>query len=139
MKKDYVYKLVTCKPKIMKALYKILITIGVLVEITLLIFFDRKIVAYGPIIFWIIAAIIILNYGFNMFKFSNSVKQTKPEIFKRYSFGPLITRYAFSDENFLNTLNDREKRMLTESRNIFRYFFVCFILFAVSSLLIFLK
>jgi len=119
--------------------YKTLIIIGVLVEATLLIFFDRKIVAYGPIIFWIIAAIIILNYGFNMFKLSNSVKQTKPEVFKRNSFGPMITRYALSDEKFLITLNDREKELLAESRNIFRYFFVCFILFAVSALLIFLK
>jgi len=123
----------------MKVPYKTLIVVGILIEIVLLIFFDRKIVAYGPIIFWIIAAIIFLNYGFKMFKLSNSVKQTKPELFKRHSFGPMITRYALSDKKFLITLNESEKKLLGESRNIFRYFFVCFILFAVSSLLIFLK
>ena len=119
--------------------YKILIITGLFLEVTLLIFFDRKTVVYGPIIFWIIAVIIIVNYGINIFKLSNSVKQTKPEVFKKYSLGPIITKHALTNKEFINVLNDREKELLTESSNIFRYFFVCLILFAVSALLTFLK
>jgi hypothetical protein len=119
--------------------YKILIIIGILIEITLLIFFDEKTAAYGPIIFWIIGGIIILNSGFNSFKLSNSVKRTKPEVFKRYSFGPWLTNFALLDKKFLATLNEREKQLLAENQHLIRYFFVCFILFAISGLLIFFK
>lgn len=123
----------------MKIPYKILIITGILIEIILLLFFENEVIVNGPIVFWSIGVIIILNYGINIIKLSNSVKRTKPEVFKEYSIGIMLTRYALSDEKFLSMLDDNEKKLLEDSRNIFKYLVVCFILFAFSALLIAIK
>jgi hypothetical protein len=46
---------------------------------------------YGPFIFWAIAVFGIINYGVNIFKLSASVKKTKPELYKTFSFGIMLT------------------------------------------------
>ena len=46
----------------MKTLYSKIIIIGVISEIALLIFSNKEIAAYGPIIFWAIGLFGILNY-----------------------------------------------------------------------------
>ena len=123
----------------MNKLYTTIIVLGIITEVALLIFFDKKIAAYGPVIFWAIALFGILHYGANIFKLSDSVKKRIPELYKRYSFGLMITRNAFSDDNFLGALIDNELKIIENNKTIFKYLFLCFGLFAVSAILIMLK
>lgn len=123
----------------MKKQYNVIIVIGIIIEIALLIFFDKKIAAYGPVIFWLISLLGILNYGANIFKLSDSVKKTKPELYNKHSFGILITRSALSDKKFLDALNDDELKIIANNKIIFKYLFLCFGLFAISSIVIVLK
>lgn len=123
----------------MNKLYTTIIVLGIITEVALLIFFDKKIAAYGPVIFWAIALFGILNYGANIFKLSDSVKKRNPELYKRYSFGLMITRNALSDDNFLGALIDNELKIIENNKTIFKYLFLCFGLFAVSAILIVLK
>lgn len=123
----------------MNKLYTTIIVLGIITEVALLIFFDKKIAAYGPVIFWAIALFGILNYGANIFKLSDSVKKRNPELYKRYSFGLMITRNALSDDNFLDALIDNELKIIENNKTIFKYLFLCFGLFAVSAILIVLK
>ena len=123
----------------MKKLYTTIIVFGIITEVVLLIFFDKKIAAYGPVIFWAIALFGILNYGGNIFKLSDSVKKRIPELYKRYSFGLMITRNALSNDIFLGALIDNELKIIENNKTIFKYLFLCFGLFAVSAILIVLK
>ena len=123
----------------MKKIYTTIIIIGIIAEIVLLLFFDKKIAAYGPVIFWGIALFGILNYGVNIFKLSDSVKRTKPELYKKHSFGIMITRSALSDKEFLGALDDYEQRIIKNNNTIFKFLFLCFGLFAISAMLIVLK
>ena len=123
----------------MKKLYNTIIVIGIIAEIILTIFFDKKIAAYGPGIFWAIGLFGILNYVANIFKLSDSVKKTKPELYKKHSFGIMITRNALSDNEFLNALNEDEQKVIENNKIIFKYLFLCFGLFAISTILIVLK
>ena len=123
----------------MKKLYTTIIVFGIITEVVLLIFFDKKIAAYGPVIFWAIALFGILNYGGNIFKLSDSVKKRNPELYKSYSFGLMITRNALSDDKFLGALIENELKIIENNKTIFKYLFLCFGLFAVSAILIVLK
>jgi hypothetical protein len=123
----------------MKKLYTTIIVFGIITEVALLMFFDKKIAAYGPIIFWAIGLIGVLNYGANIFKLSDSVKKTKPELYQRYSYGIMITTSALLDKKFLGALNDHELRIIENNKTIFKYLFLCFGFFALSALLIVLK
>jgi hypothetical protein len=123
----------------MKKLSIKIIVFGIITEVALLIFFDKKIAAYGPVIFWAIALFEILNYGANIFKLSASVKKRNPELYKRHSFGIMITRNALSDEKFLAALNEEELIIIENNKTIFKYLFLCFGLFAISAILIVLK
>ncbi|WP_044208690.1 hypothetical protein [Flammeovirga sp. OC4] len=123
----------------MKKIYTTIIIIGIIAEVVLLLFFDKKIAAYGPVIFWGIALFGILNYGVNIFKLSDSVKKTKPELYKKHSFGIMITRNALSDKEFLGALDDSEQRIIKNNKTIFKFLFLCFGLFAISAILIVLK
>ncbi|WP_338731386.1 hypothetical protein [Mangrovimonas cancribranchiae] len=123
----------------MKKIYTTIIIIGIIAEIVLLFFFDKKIAAYGPVIFWGIALLGILNYGVNIFKLSDSVKRTKPELYKKHSFGIMITRNALSDKEFLEALDDSEQRIIKNNKTIFKFLFLCFGLFAISAIVIVLK
>ena len=123
----------------MKKIYTTIIIIGIIAKIVLLLFFDKKIAAYGPVIFWGIALFGILNYGVNIFKLSDSVKRTKPELYKKHSFGIMITRSALSDKEFLGALDDSEQRIIKNNNTIFKFLFLCFGLFAISAILIVLK
>jgi hypothetical protein len=104
-----------------------------------LVFFDKKIVAYGPVIFWAIGLFGILNYGVNIFKLSDSVKRTKPELYKKHSFGIILTRNALSDKGFLSALEVDEQKIIENNKTIFKFLFLCFGLFAISAILIVLK
>jgi hypothetical protein len=119
----------------MKNLYTTIIVIGILAEIILVVFFDKKIAVNGPVIFWAIGLLGILHYGVNIFKLSDSVKKTKPELYKKYSFGIMITRSALSDNEFLNTLNEDEQKVIENNKIIFKYLYLCSVLFAVSAIL----
>ena len=123
----------------MKKIYTTIIIIGIIAKIVLLLFFDKKIAAYGPVIFWGIALFGILNYGVNIFKLSDSVKRTKPELYKKHSFGIMITRNALSDKEFLGALDDSEQGIIKNNKTIFKFLFLCFGLFAISAILIVLK
>mgnify|MGYP005677668473 CR=1 FL=1 len=123
----------------MKKIYTTIIIIGIIAKIVLLLFFDKKIAAYGPVIFWGIALFGILNYGVNIFKLSDSVKRTKPELYKKHSFGIMITRSALSDKEFLGALDDSEQRIIKNNNTIFKFLFLCFGLFAIFAILIMLK
>ena len=112
---------------------------GVITEMALLIFFDQKIAAFGPIIFWAIGLLAIFNYGANIFKLSGAVKKTKPELYKKHSFGMMIKRSALSDKTFLGALNEDELKIIENNQIIFKCLFLCFGLFAISAILIFLK
>ena len=123
----------------MKKLYTTIIIIGIIAEMALLIFFNKEIAAYGPVIFWAIALFGILNYGVNIFKLSDSVKRTKPELYKKHSFGIMITRNALSDKEFLGALDTPEQKIIENNKTIFKFLFLCFGLFAISAILIALK
>jgi hypothetical protein len=123
----------------MRKLYTTIIIIGIIAEIVLLVFFDKKIVAYGPVIFWAIGLFGILNYGVNIFKLSDSVKRTKPELYKKHSFGIILTRNALSDKGFLSALEVDEQKIIENNKTIFKFLFLCFGLFAISAILIVLK
>ncbi len=86
----------------MKQLYTIIIIVGIIAEIILLTLFDKKVVVYGPIIFWMIGLFILLVYGANIFKLSKSVARTNPKLYKKHSFGIMLTQNALSDKNFLS-------------------------------------
>ena len=85
----------------MKNLYSKLLALGIFLEINLLIFFDRKIVAYGPVIFWAIAMFGILHSSFIFFKLSSLVKKSKPELYKKHSFGFTISKNSIIEDKFL--------------------------------------
>ncbi|MGR7813210.1 hypothetical protein [Lacinutrix undariae] len=123
----------------MNKLYTTIITFGIIAEITILIFFSKKIAACGPIIFWAIGLFGLLNYGMNIHKLSVSVNRTKPELYKKHSFGTMLTRNAFSDNEFLGALNEVEKKLIDNNKTIFKFLFLCFGLFVISIILILLK
>jgi hypothetical protein len=123
----------------MKKRYSTLLFIGIILEIILLLFFNKKIAAYGPVIFWTIGLFGILNSASNMSNLSKSVKKSKPELYKKYSFGLMITRSALSENEFLNALNENEKQFIENNKIIFKYLLFCFLLFAVSALILVLK
>lgn len=123
----------------MKKLYTTIIAFGIITEVALIFFFDKKIAAYGPVIFWAIGLFGILNYGANILKLSDSVKKTKPELYKTHSFGIMITRNALSNKNFLDALNKDELRIIENNKTIFKFLFLCFGLFAISGILVVLK
>jgi len=120
----------------MKKLYTTIIIIGIIAEIAILIFFPKEIVAYGPVIFLAIELFGILNYGVNIFKLSDSVKWTKAELYKKHSFGIMITRNALSDKEFLGALDTHEQKIIKNNKTIFKFLFLCFGLFAISAILI---
>ena len=120
--------------------YNILIGSGILLEVVLLIFADREIVAYGPVIFWIIAGVCMLEMMINTFRLSASVRISKPKLFKQHSFLGIIKRFSLMDKKFLESLNNYELRLIDYNNTIFpRYFLICFVLFGVSALLVVLK
>ena len=120
--------------------YNILIAFGILLEINLLLFADRETVAYGPVIFWLIAGICMLEMMINIFKLSASVKITKPKLFKQHSFLGMIKRFSLMDKKFIDALDNYELGLIEYNKSIFpRYFLICFILFGVSALLVVLK
>jgi len=123
----------------MRKFYTIIIIFGIITEIVLLLFFDKKITAYGPVIFWMIGLFGMLNFGANIFKLSYSVKRTKPELYKKHSFGIMITRNALADKEFLSALDEKEHKIIENNKIIFKYLFLCFGLFAISAILIALK
>lgn len=123
----------------MKNLYTKLIAIGIITEVALIIFFDKKIAAYGPVIFWAIGLFGIINYAVNIFKLSDSVKKTKPELFKTHSIGIMITRNALLDKHFLGVLNEDELRIIEKNKTIFPFLFLSFLLFVLSGIIIVLK
>lgn len=116
----------------MKKLYTRIIITGIAAELVLLTFFDKKIAAYGPVIFWVIGLFAILNYGKNIFKLSDSVKRTKPELYKKHSFGIMITTNALSDKEFLKALDTHEQKIIENNKTIFKFLILCFGLFALS-------
>ncbi|NQY11677.1 MAG: hypothetical protein HRT71_19435 [Flavobacteriales bacterium] len=120
----------------MKKLYTTIIIIGIIAEIVVLVLFDKKIAAFGPVIFWAIGLFGILNFGANIFKLSNSVRRTKPELYKKHSFGIMLTRSALSNKDFLSALNEVEQKIIDDNKTIFKFLFLCFGLFAVSALMI---
>ncbi len=113
-----------------------MITIGVLAEFILLLFFDKEMAVYGPIIFWAIGGIIMLNYGVNIFKLSSSIKNTKPQLYKRHSFGLMINTSAFYNKEFLSALNDQEQNIIKTNKKIFLYLPLCFGLFMISIIIL---
>ena len=123
----------------MKKLYTRLIVYAIIIEVALLMFFDKKIAVFGPVIFWIIALFGILHSLANLFKLSESVKKTNLELYNSYSFGIMITRNALSDKKFLSALNDKELKIIENNKIIFKYLLLCFGLFAISAILIVLK
>jgi hypothetical protein len=96
----------------MKKRCKTFLIIAISIEIILLLFFDKKIAAYGPVLFWAVGLVGILNSASNMSKLSNSVKKSKPELYKKYSFGFMITRNALGENEFLNAKNNEEKQYM---------------------------
>jgi hypothetical protein len=120
---------------VVRKLYNTLIGIGIIADIILKVSFNTKIAAFGPIIFWAISIFGIINYSLNFFKLSNSVKKTKPELYKKYSFGLRLTRNALSENEFLNALNESELNEIDKNKIIFKYLLLCFGLFAVSAIL----
>jgi hypothetical protein len=123
----------------MKKQYKTLLFIAIALEIILLLFFDKKVAAYGPVLFWAIGLFGILNTASNISNLSKSVKKSKPELYKKYSFGFMITRSALGENEFLNALNEDEKQFIENNKIIFKYLVYCFLLFAVSALVLVLK
>ena len=123
----------------MKKRYNTLLFIAITLEISLLIFFDKKVAAYGPVLFWAIGLFGILNSASNMSNLSKSVKKSKPELYKKYSFGFMITRSALAENEFLNALNEEEKDYIENNKIIFKYLVYCFLLFAVSALILVIK
>ena len=123
----------------MKNLYIVIIIIGIIAEMVLLIFFDKQVAAYGPVIFWGISFVGILNYIMNIFKLCNSVKKTKPDLYKRHSSGIWISRNAQWDKEFLDELDNHELKIIENNKIIFKFLFLCFGLFAISAILIVLK
>lgn len=118
----------------LKNLYTVIILTGILTEGILLVFFDKKIVAYGPVLFWAIGLFGIIHSGILIFTLSKSVKKSKPEIYKKFSFGLAITRSALSNFEFLNSLSIEEKEILKNQKLIFKYVLICFGLFVISAL-----
>jgi Ca2+/Na+ antiporter len=114
--------------------YTFLILFSVLVSIVLF-FIDSDIRNFAPIAFWATALLFILNYGYIIIRTSNDIKKSNPELYKKYAVGFMLTRNALSDESFLNQINEDEKKNLGKLKVIFRYLFVCFLLFAASSIL----
>lgn len=112
---------------------------GIIAEVVLLIFFEKKIAAYGPVIFWAICIFGMINYVSNIFKLSKSVKMTNPSLFKKNSFGKILTRNSLTDKVFLNALNESELKIFESNKIIFKSQLLCFGLFAVSAILIALK
>lgn len=119
--------------------YYWIIAMGIIAQVILFIFCDKKIASYGSVLFWSIGLLVGVNYAINLFKLSRLVGKTKPDLYDKNSFGILIRRTALSDNKFLNTLNENELRIIAENKNLFRYFLICFILFGVSSILVVVK
>ena len=89
--------------------------------------------------FWAVGRFGILNSASNMSKLSNSVKKSKPELYKKYSFGFMITRSALGETDFLNALNEAEKQYIENNKIIFKYLLFCFLLFAISAIILVVK
>lgn len=123
----------------MKKRYKTFLIIAISLEIILLLFFDKKIAAYGPVLFWAVGLVGILNSASNISKLSKSVKNSKPELYKKYSFGFMITRSALGENEFLSALNEEEKQYIENNKIIFKYLLFCFLLFAISAFILVLK
>lgn len=123
----------------MTKLYFSIIIIGIVIDSALLIFFNRQIAVYGPILFWSIGVVGMLIYIVNIFKLSRSVERTKPELYNRHRFGKILTREALSNKSFLSALNEDEQQIIEINNTLFKYQFICFMLFGISAILIFLK
>ena len=51
----------------------------------------------------------------------------------------MITRSALAENEFLNALNEEEKDYIENNKIIFKYLVYCFLLFAVSALILVIK
>lgn len=122
-----------------KKLFTTLILLGVIINLIMFLFLDESIFAFAPVAFWAIALFGILKYASSIFKLSSSVKRTKPELYKIHSIGFMLNKTALSDDAFLKELNTEETAIIKDGKSIFKYLFICFGLFALSSILIILK
>lgn len=123
----------------MKIKFNVLIWAGIVLEIILFVFFDKSMITKGPVIFWLISVIGIFQYNLAISKLSKSVKKSNPNLFKKYSYGTWLRRDALSNNAFLDALNTDERMLREDSKVMFKFVFICFLLFAISILLVFLK
>lgn len=122
----------------MKQVYTILIIAGVAANLVLFAFYDKSVYAFGPAVFWVIAAHIMLRYGWKSSQLFRSVKRTNPELYKEHTFGKwnLKSGRTLRDPVFLNALTPEEQELAEEAKEGFKHLFVCFALFAVSSFMV---
>lgn len=91
---------------------------------------------WAPVCFWAGALIVIIKYGILAFSLSNKVKKSNPELFNKHSIGFTLSKWAFKDQTFLNSITAEEKEIVKELKNTFKYLFIFFILFGVSAFVI---
>lgn len=123
----------------MKKQYTLFIILGIIANVILMLVASKKIVVFAPVLFWGIAAFGVFNGALNYFALSNSIKRSKPELYKKYSIGFFITRNALAEESFLKALNDEEMKLIENNKIIFKYLLICFLLFGLSAIVVVLK
>lgn len=91
---------------------------------------------YASTCFWGAGLIIMIDYIIFIINFSDKIKKSNPVLYNKYSFGFMLTRNAFTDDYFLNRIDQEDRESIQKLKSVFIYFGICFILFFASSLLI---
>ena len=118
-------------------IYLILLTFGIIFNLTLLILFGFDKSIYGTFYFGVVAIAIAINLEINLFKLSNSIKISNSKTFKKYKFLPMITRFFLTNKRNLKILQIQEQEIIAKNKKLLRYFLFALILFGISTLLIF--
>jgi hypothetical protein len=118
-----------------KKLHTTLLVIGALAATLIIIVCDKHIAVYTPVIFWGLALLGQMTYIRNIFKLSHAVKNSKPELYKKHSFGIMLSRSALRDKKFLNALQE-ELHIITQNKMVNKLVLNCIGLFVISAVFI---
>ena len=124
-------------------LFPILILTAVFIEIFILIIPKNDVTPFTPLMFWIIGALLMSRFILTWKKLTKTLKTSNPEIFDKYAFEVFgkkrIPRDTFKNQEVLDSLTPKGKELIKIKDSFYIYFFVCFILFALSGFLMTLK
>ena len=124
-------------------LFPTLILTAVFIEIFILIVPKNDLTPFTPLMFWLIGALLMARFILTWKKLSHILKTSNPKIFDKYAFEVFgksrLPRDTFKNQEVIDALPPEGKKIIKIKDSFYIYFFICFILFALSGILMTLK